>query len=156
MNQAKIFDRLCVSYPDSFHVMDAQEMKKYFIDDAGRWGIRDDDKHITISVLKSASSKFLIMLADLKAVIKRAEFDMNRNLKDYQKIKNIEMTLLGKSARGVAFTFTTTKSAEKMYGEIICVKIGGMLYTFYFTSRDGETAVNHPAFNSFLTSSYIQ
>jgi len=74
MSDALINGSLRLTYPDGFHEMDGDELRRAFGDQTpDRWGIWDTDRHIIVSVAWHESNARLSRLASTKALAKRVQ-----------------------------------------------------------------------------------
>ena len=63
MTESIINGEMKVRVPDGFEIMDAETLKEAYMDDnPDRWGIRDRERHMIISVFYHRSSPALLTL----------------------------------------------------------------------------------------------
>lgn len=152
MMNTTVYYNISVAYPDDFHVMDREEMKKYFTGDIERFGVRNDDKRVTLSIAKSTAHPIVTMLTDSRAVARGAEKTLRKNLKDFKRGEDIKIELLGKKAYGFNFEYRTKLTDDLQYVDMVVVKYQHAFYVVFRMSPAENYYQNRPILDAFLRS----
>ena len=81
MVKTLINNELYLSYPDGFNELDAAELKATFLDDnPNRWGIKDENRHMLITVLWNKTNMLSAIMVGPQAVAYSAERKLNASL----------------------------------------------------------------------------
>ena len=151
MNRTRVNDQLALSYPDGFHVMDREELKKLYLDDnPNRWGIWDQEKHIIITVFWHSSNALLAALAGAKDVAKSTEKKLHKGLGKYSYRRDgfFQTTLCGRETTG--FRYTYQLGDVTLAAETIVLKEKTVCYTIYYYAREELALASHPVFEAVL------
>lgn len=147
-----IFDRkIYLEYPDEFAEMSEAEIKKYFAGDMLRFGLRNAEKHVIMSVAKTKNS-VLSLITDAKSVLSGAESSLKRGLKDYVVTERFEAEMLGKIAKGICFEYSANDNGVKQFCEMTVVKGKRCFYIVYCGCRLDDVLENKALFGSFRSS----
>ena len=153
MNHALIHNELSLSYPDGFHEMDPEEMKRLYQDDnPDRWGIWDQERHIIVAVLWHDSNAFLAALAGAKDVAKSTEKRLKKGLKNhgYQFGGFYQADLCGRDAWGLRYSYHIGDVVQA--SEALVLKRKSTCYTIYYYAREELDQISRPVFESILRS----
>ncbi len=154
MENAKINNELTLQYPDGFHEMTEEDLKKYFVTDGNRWGIHDPERHVVISVAWTRST-FLSYLTDAKSVVGGSERCMKSNLKSYQRIGKLSTEIASKKASGIAFQYHPTDANIIQYSEMLAFRQKNMFYVIVYLTHKDKNSDCHPLFDDLLKSIQI-
>ena len=157
MKTALINNELSLSYPDSFQVMNEDDMRKAFQDDNPcRFCIRDTDRHLLVSVLWHKSGRLLSAIADPKSVAQGTDAKLKKALKNsrYQNTGYFQRELCGKKTTG--FTYEYVVSDIPMSSEVVVLKHKEVCYTIYWYARKSNPASDHQIFEDILQSVSLQ
>lgn len=130
-----INNELSLCYPDGFHEMDADEMKRFFATSLYRRGIYDGDRHILISVAWTKPGP-LNYLTDGKTILLRAESGMRSGLLNYRQTERFTAEIAGKKACGVRFSFTASDADVGQTGVMTVFRAGNKFYAVTFVARE--------------------
>ena len=129
MMRSSVFDKnIHIECPEDFYEMDNNELKKYFASDMLRFGARNAEKHMILSVGKMKSS-FVNFLTDAQNVLNGAEHSL-RTLKGYCCKNKFEEIIFGKKAKGLQFEYEATNGTKQL-GEMAVVKLKSCFYVIY-------------------------
>ena len=142
MSTAVINDKMTVTYPKGFHVMDEAERKKVFpVADENRWAIWDTQRHIIIAIQWHKAPALLSKIVDTKSLAKRIEDKARKSYRNngYQGGELFERTIGGEQAWGVSFEYEI--SGTKQVAEAYVLKHDGYTYSiYYYAAKDRATA----------------
>ena len=153
MNHALIHNELSLSYPDGFHEMDPEEMKRLYQDDnPDRWGIWDQERHIIVAVLWHDSNAFLAALASAKDVAKSTEKRLKRGMKNhgYQFGGFYQAEVSGLEAHGFRYSYHVGDVVQT--AEALVLKRKNTCYAVYYYAREELAQVSRPVFERILQS----
>lgn len=158
MNEALLNNELAVSYPDGFHVMDEEDLKRVFLDAApDRWGIWDRERHVIIALQWHESHPaFLRKIVSAKDLAKRAEAATHKAYKQmgYLGGSLFERNLCGEEAWG--YRFESVVQGAPQVGEVDVFlrarERGNCAYTAYFQASRENAAAHYALFEEFLAS----
>ena len=139
-----------VEYPDDYYEMDAQEVRKFFAGDLARMGVRNVEKHTLLSVGKTKDT-FLNWITDAKSVLAGAENSLKR-LTEYRLIEEFDAQIMGKTAKGIRFSYKAKDQDVYQFCEMAVVKMKGGFYVVYCASRLSDREENAATFAAFRAS----
>ena len=85
MVKAIINDEVILSYPDGFEEMDREQLKAAFLDDnPNRWGIKDEKRHMMVTVLWNRTNMLSAMITGPGTIADSAEHKMKVSLSKSQ------------------------------------------------------------------------
>ena len=151
MNEAVINNKLKLSYPDGFHVMEEEELTRYFGSAANRWGVFDPERNMIISVSWKKAGFFGFM-KDAETVLIDAEAHMKRSLVNYQCTKAFKTKIGKRKGRGVHFEYRLDASARVHTGEMRVIKAGGAFYALRYIGRKPADEANLKLFEEVIES----
>ena len=139
MKSVSVNSEVTISYPDSFGLMDSEEMKKIFLEDAkDRWAVWDREKHAVLCVNWQHYGALKILLADIKAVALRNQMIAAEKYKErdynYKFDRYLERKIAGKKSRGYCFEYD--QNGEHRYGRIYLFKHGTAIYAVACFSKE--------------------
>ena len=140
-----------IEYPDSFYEMNADEMRSYFAGDMLRFGARDAEKHIVLSVGKTKDS-IANLVTDAKSVLAGAESSLKKGLLGFTRTGEFEAEILGGTARGIRFEYNAANSGARQFCEMAIVKSKRSFYAVYCMSPLDGKEENASLFASFRDS----
>ena len=147
-----IFDKtIYLEYPDDFYEMSEEEIKKFFDGDMIRFGARNVEKHVILSLAKSKKS-FLNILATPKSVLDGAMNTLSSNLKDFNFLETFEVEMLSKKGNGIRFSYTAIDKDIKQFCEMAVIKNKSDFYFTYCLSRLEDRKENESVFRAFRDS----
>ena len=80
MVKAIINDEVILSYPDGFEEMDREQLKAAFLDDnPNRWGIKDEKRHMMVTVLWNRTNMLSAMITGPGTIADSAEGACSRD-----------------------------------------------------------------------------
>ena len=133
MQTTLVNSELAVTYPDSFHIMDAKEQLEAYVDDNPcRWCIKDGAERSMVSVIWHDAGKLVVRLTSTKSLAKRAESQSRRIYRGYSYALGgfFSRHVGGEEAEG--FRFEYTLDGEVFIGQTIVAKHGSCCYTIYW------------------------
>ena len=147
MNDLELEDKMMLSYPDSFHVMDSEERKSIqFFGDAQGECLSDSERHIMISIGWKSVGIVSALLLNAKDLAKKMESDIRKPMQRYgYRLGDFAAKKVG-SKRAEGFCYEYETQGIGMYGESYVVKNGR---TFYYLNL---YARREDVWNSILSS----
>ena len=146
-----IFDGMIyLEYPEDFYEMKEDEIKKFFGGDMLRFGARNTEKHVILSLAKSKKS-FLNLFASAKSVLSSAESSLS-DLKDYNRLGQFEIEMLGQKGSGICFEYSASDKDVKQFCEMTVIKYKNNFYVTYCLSRLENRKENEEVFKAFRDS----
>lgn len=151
--QAMINQELSLSYPEGFHVMDAEELRKVYLDDnPDRWGIWDLERHIILAVYWHRSNALLSALAGAKDVARSTEKRLRKGLRanGYRFGGFFLEDLMGLEVPGFRYSYRVGDVAQA--AETLVLKRKEICYTIYCYAREALAEASRPVFAEVLRS----
>ena len=147
-----IFDKkISLEYPDDFYEMNEEEIRKFFGGDMLRFGVRNIEKHVILSIGKTNKS-FLNNFASSKSVLAGAENTLSSNLKNYQCLDRFEVEMLSQKGSGIRFSYSAIDQDVKQFCEMAVIKYKNGFYVTYCLSRAEDKEENEKIFKAFRNS----
>ncbi len=134
MKNLVINNELKATYLDSFHEMNSDELKKFFVSDQNRSGIYDENLHMIISVSWTKPG-FLNYITDAKSVLKGTEYRMKNNMTNYRRLDSINCEIASKKAVGFRFEYLVGGTDIIQTGETYVFKQKNKYYAIHVISR---------------------
>ena len=148
----KTFDQIVnIEYPDDFYEMSEEELQKFFGGDMLRFGARNTEKHVILSLSRTKKS-LLSLFTNPKSVLSGAEYSLRQNLKDYKRLEEFETTMLSKPSNGIRFEYSASDKDVKQFCEIAVVKYKNAFYITHCLSRLDDKDENENVFKEFRDS----
>ena len=154
MKKAIFDNNISLAYPDDFSIMSEEEIRKYFSGDMLRFGAKNAEKHVILSLAKTNKS-FLNLLASPRSVLAGAENSFKR-LKDYKRLEEFDAEMLSKKGSGLSFEYSAIDKDVKQYCEMTVVKYKNNFYVSYCLSRFDDIKENKSVFKAFRDSMKIE
>ena len=129
MNTVMIGDKLTLSYPDGFHIMDSVEKSNMqFFDGSTGECLSDPERHILISIGAKPIGGIFSFLVNAKDAAKKMEASIRKPMQKYGYLLNrfAEKSVGGKKAEG--FSYEYASQGTDMYGESYVIKYDRKLY----------------------------
>jgi hypothetical protein len=153
MAKALLNDRLSVSYPKGFRVMDEAERQKVFpAGNENLWAIWDKRHHVIISVQWHQANALLSKLVDAKSLTKRVQAQARKAYKDmgYEDGELYQTTVCGETAWGIDFAYQM--QGVDQVAKALVFKHEACTYTLYCYGRKSNAATAARLFDDFLAS----
>lgn len=150
-NILSINHTLSATYPDGFHEMTGAELVKYFISDARRCGIYDEDRHVIISVYW-VKPILLGFMTTTRSVLRGAEMLLENRLQQYCMRERLSREVMGCPATGIRFTYTVTNTNITQHSDLYVVKLGKVYYAVQIIGRAENFAQDQQLLEDFLRS----
>ena len=151
MSKELINQTLSIGIPEGFHVMDAQELKQAFQSDhPDRWGIRNRESHVMVTVLWKDYPILLSKLADLKAVCRKNEQMAAKGYAghDYQCGGFFSLTAAGLPAEGYRFSYSV--DGVEQSAETILFKLEKTIFTITCGGRRENREADRELFDRII------
>ena len=118
------------------------------------WGMRDEARHVIVSVTWKDSNRLMTKLVSEKAFAKQVnETFAKRNCKDGYRCNGfIERTVAGASAPAQGFRFSSSVQGIAQEGEVLVFKRGIRCYTLTYYTRSAVADENRPIYEEMLAS----
>ena len=129
MSTVQLNKELNLTYPESFAEMAQEDFKKHkFFEEAPGFCIRDEDRHIMISVSWRQANPFVAMLAGSADIAKNMEAKIRKPMAKfgYHLEGFMSREIGGKTADGYRYTYKVQDIG--MIGESLSVKSGSNFY----------------------------
>ena len=150
--KAEIFNQtISLEYPDDFSIMSEAEIKKFFGGDMIRFGVRNTEKHVILSLGKTEKS-LMTLFASPKGVLSGAKNAFKNNLNDYQSLEEFDTLMLGKPAKGIRFSYSAIDANVKQFCEMIVTKYKWNIYVSYCLARLDDKKEHEELFKKFKDS----
>ena len=157
VNDVKLNNELCLTYPDGFHVLDEEEMNRVFpLDVPNRWAIWDIDRHIIISVQWHEANALLARLVSTKDLAKRvaAEAAKAYRANEYEVGELYQTTLCGEEAWGISFKYEVAGVFQIAHALVFkhAVENTNCTYTLSFYEREENAEASEQVFQDLVAS----
>ena len=145
MIKAIINNEVMLSYPDGFEEMDRAQLKDAFLDDnPNRWGIKDEKRHMMVTILWNRTNMISAMITGPGTIADSAEHKMKTSLsKSQYKCNGFERKKVsGRNANG--FTYEYVLEGVEQIGEVLIfqnVNCYYMLYTYALKKNEQKARV---------------
>ena len=157
MEKELINNRLELVRPEGFRVMDHEELKQaYGIDYDCMWGMRDEERHIILSVFWKVSNKLISKLGTAKLVADESQKAMRRRYRKagYHSNGLFETEVAGNKAWGFSYGYTPDGPAQSC--ETVVVKDGTCCYTVLYHTREECAQANRAIYEEVLASATLR
>lgn len=137
METVKLNNDLDLSYPDGFHVMTEEELKKHkYFEGAPGFCIEDPERHIILSVSWRQANPFVAMIAGTADIARNMEAKIRKPMKkfDYQTEGFMKRDIGGRTADGFRYTYKVQDIV--MCGESLSARNGSNFYYIHSYYRD--------------------
>lgn len=143
MKSSELNGELTLSYPDGFHVMTEEELRKHkFFEGAPGFSIEDPDRHMILSVSWRQANPFVAMLAGTADVARNMEARIRKPMTKfgYKSEGFLKREIGGREADGFRYSYEV--QGIGMSGESLSVKNGSCFYyihSYYRTALKEES-----------------
>lgn len=153
MHTVVLGERLTISFPDGFHILDDKEKSKLqFVGDGPGECLSDSESHILISLGWKPIGSLPALLVSAKDAAKRMEASIRKPMQQYGYRLN-EFTgkkIGGEQAEGFSYAYTAQNIS--MYGESYVIKRDRTLYYLHFYARSEYLTESLDIWNLILSS----
>lgn len=132
MVKTLINNELYLAYPDGFEVMDRAELKKAFLDDnPNRWGIKDEQRHMMITVLWNRTNMISALMVGPKTIADSAERKMKTSLSNsnYRFNGFTSQKINGRNTTGFSYEYVLEDVDQ--IGEVLILQNVNRYYMIY-------------------------
>lgn len=152
-NLIELDDKLTLSFPESFHVMDESEQggMRFYGGSRGQC-LSDPERHILISVGRKSIGGISALLVSAKDAAKRMEASIRKPMQAYGYRLNsfLAKDVGGKQAEGFGYEYEA--QGIGMYGESFVVKQDRTLYYLNLYARQERKAESMEVWSAILSS----
>ncbi len=146
-------DQIEISFPETFHVMNDEEMKRQFSNAKNRIAAKNDENHTVLSVgwsepLNLVTGIFVTESSFLDGYYKRGA----KGLKNFKKEKSITNTICGREAKGFAFSYLTDDGSTVQNGAVTAFKRGKRIYIVEYISGSTDMLYCNMAYDMVIGS----
>ena len=118
-----------IEYPESFYLMDSEELAKYFSSASNRKGFRNSDQHMIISIGWTAELNFLTgALVTCRSFISSYDKRSTSALVNYKREETLSKEIGGKAATGFSYSYDARDTGVRHTAKIFTVKLGKRIY----------------------------
>ena len=157
MRKAIVNDSLEVSQPDGFRIMSHEQLcQAYGLEYDCMWGMRDEERHVILTVFWKVSNKLISMLGSAKLVAEQSEKNLRRRYKKmgYHSDGLFETEVAGIQGWGFRYGYTPEGAAAQSC-ETVVIKDGTCCYTIMYHTRTERAQENRPLYEEILGSMRI-
>lgn len=154
MRKAMVNDSLEISQPEGFRVMNHEELRRaYGLDYDCMWGMRDENRHVILSVFWKVSNRLISMLGSAKLVAEQSEKNLRRRYKKvgYHSDGLFEVEVAGLGGWGFRYGYSPEGSAVQSC-ETVVIKNGTCCYTIMYHTRAERAQANRALYEEILAS----
>lgn len=148
-----INDELALTYPEGFRLMERGELEHAFaLEYPDMWGIRDEERHMLISLIWKETNGVLRKLVSTKTLVKDYEKRIARTFRhgNYRREEFFETEVAGLAAQGARFSYHHL--GVDQLGELVMFRREGCTYSLYYYTRPELARANRAAYESILAS----
>lgn len=140
MKKHSINDHVSLEYPDGFTPADKSEVCRYNTQMGNSWGIKSGDGKTVISVgWTDPVNPVISLIVSRTSLLKGFDKYAKKNLSCFEKGKEVSKNIGGSEGIGYDFSFTSADEGNRLFGEIIAVKLDGRYFLFkYITGSDDQ------------------
>lgn len=154
MSKQTINNVISLEIPDSFQLMSSEELRDMSKNggDPYRWGVRDRENHVLITVMWKEYSVILAWLADLKAIAKKNEQMTGKAYGKHEyRLLGFDSLKAGETkADGYRFSYSVEGIQQIVTNYLI--KNGKTVYAFMCVGREENMATDLAMFRSVMES----
>ena len=153
MQKAMVNDSLEFVMPEGFRLMDHEELvQAYELDYPCMWGMRDEERHVVLSVFWKVNNKLLAKLATPKLVADSRQNTLRRILKGREPHFDEKFTceIAGQKAQGLRYGYVNKGNSYTC--EYVVVMNGRACYTIDYYSRSDLAEANRPIYEEVISS----
>ena len=152
-NTVVLGDKLTLSYPEGFHVMDSSEKSgmQFFGGSTGEC-LSDPERHILISIGWKSIGGIASLLISAKDAAKKMEASIRKPMQNYgYRLNEFTSKRVG-SEEAEGFCYEYESQGTGMYGESYAVKRGKELYYLNLYARREQRDETIDVWNTILSS----
>lgn len=141
MKEYIVNQQMHISVPDDFREFSQEEMNALYRDDnSSRWGVKSEEKHVSLVIFYHKSNALLASLTNVKDLANniRKKYDSMGRDHNYEMKGTFEDTIAALDAAG--FDYAYDVGGIRQAGRITVVKKKGMCYTLYYYAREPLSA----------------
>ena len=153
MQKAMVNDSLEFAMPEGFRLMGHEELvQAYELDYPLMWGMRDEERHVVLSVFWKINNKLLAKLATPKLVADSRRNTLRRILRerDLHFDEEFDSEIAGLKARGLRYRYVN--NGNQYTCEYVVVINDRTCYTIDYYSRSDLAEANRPMYEEILSS----
>ena len=153
MEKALVNDSLELTMPDGFRVMGNDEVKKaYGFDYDCLWGMRDEERHMMLTVIWKVSNKVLAKLGTAKIIAEQQDKGLRKRFKrmGYKSGDLRPIKIAG--IEGCNFGYSYELEGTTLACETSVVKDGTCCYSIYYYTREECDEENRALYEEILAS----
>lgn len=153
MEKVLVNDNLELAMPDGFRTMERDEVKKaYGFDYDCLWGMRDEERHMMLTIIWKVSNKVLAKLGTAKIIAEQQDKGLRKRFKrmGYQSgdVRPIEIA----GIEGCNFSYSYELEGTELACETNVVKDGTCCYSIYYYTRADCAEENRSLYEDILAS----
>ena len=151
MGQATVNGALRVRWPEGFSELSEAELRQMYANvDNSRWGLRDAERRMVVTVLWQQPNRALVWLADMGAVARRNESLVEEAYKgkDPRMLGPFSRRIAGQRAEGYRFTFQAQEGRKLV--ETLLFKHKGFIYSVTCMGPEETGQENQKVFGRIL------
>lgn len=149
MKKMTVNNELTLSYNEPFTIMTAGELTKYCGTAKNHWGIADKASH-SLFIVSWTKPGLLNFFTDAKTILNQIERSMKRNLRQYDREDSFIISVAGKDARGIRFTYAANDVNVMQIGETSVFRANKKFYVIQYVSRVEGDAHNRGVYHDIL------
>ncbi len=151
MQKVKVNGALTFDCPDGFHIMDAAELEKVYLDkNPERSGIWDKDRHLMVCVFYHKANALLSKFVSEKSVCANIGSQLSKRMPGYRGGGELEGELAGLRYSGFNYSYTAGETQQE--ASVRVIKHKSVTYTVYTYARSPMTEDDKAALDSVLGS----
>ena len=153
MEKVTLNKELTFTFPDGFHIMDAQEKSSLnFAAEGEGFCLSDPDRHVIITTAWQRLGMVSSMLLTAKDVAKtnEAQYSDAMMQNNYKRLSRTEREIAGFKVNGYNYEYIA--GGTSMYGESVVIKSGKTMYYLHFYSRADLKEPNISCWEGILSS----
>lgn len=152
MKKTVIFDEMELEYPNDLVIMDKEELNKKFSGSENRWAVKNQEKHMIISVVKLNPNAIMGFLTDEKSVANGIKIRIKKNMQDYHEIGTIKTNVDGRKACGFVYDYLVKDTDVRQYSEVLVISLKRRFYVVQYYSQLESNNDNINIYHNFLNS----
>ena len=152
MERQTINETFTLQIPDGFEVLTEEDLRKMYrnVGDPFKWGMRDPEKHVIMTVLWKQYPALLSWTLDLKAVVKKNEQLTGKAhaAHSYRFLEFFSMQAGDEHAEGYRFSYD--KEGVTQVCSNFLVRDGRTLYAFMCVGREENMDADRDSFRQIM------
>lgn len=146
-------DQIEIRFPDTFYVMNDEEMKRQFSKTKNRIAAKNDENHTVLSIGWTAPLNLITGLLVTESSFLDGYYKSGaRGLKNFKKEESITNTICGKEAKGFTFSYLTDDGCTVQHGAVTAFKIGKRIYIVEYISGSTDRLYCNMAYDMVIDS----